>query len=173
MNDGDIVEDFDSELRGNGSHSNIKAVGISTKKQTQIVNTQVTNYGNNSVGHIHQNGVIVDRGTLTFNGIGQIIKGAKFADAQQESRVLMLTDKGRGDANPILLIDENEVTAGHAASVGQIDEEDLFYLQSRGLSEEHAKRLVIRGFLASVVSEIPVKSVRQEFIQMIERKLGL
>ncbi len=67
----------------------------------------------------------------------------------------------------------NEVTAGHAASVGQVDEEDLFYLQSRGLDEETAKRLVIRGFLGSVVSEIPVKSVQAEFIETIERKLGM
>jgi Fe-S cluster assembly protein SufD len=120
-----------------------------------------------------QNGVILDKGTLTFNAIGHIIKGAKNADAQQSSHVLMLSDKGRGDANPILLIDENEVTAGHAASVGQVDEEDLFYLQSRGLDEETAKRLVIRGFLGSVVSEIPVKSVQAEFIETIERKLGM
>ncbi len=173
MNDGNIVADFDSELRGQASHSNIKAVGISTGNQVQAVNTRVTNYGKNSVGHILQNGVILERGTLTFNGIGHIINGASGADAQQESRVLMLSDKGRGDANPILLIDENDVTAGHAASVGQVDEEDLFYLQSRGLDEETAKKLVIRGFLGSVVTEIPVKSVREEFIATIERKLDL
>lgn len=173
MNDGNIVADFDSDLKGDGSHSEIKVVGISTGHQIQGVDTRVTNFGKSSVGHILQNGVILDRGTLTFNAIGHIIKGAKNADAQQSSRVLMLSDKGRGDANPILLIDENEVTAGHAASVGQVDEEDLFYLQSRGLDEETAKRLVIRGFLGSVVGEIPVASVREEFIATIERKLGI
>lgn len=173
MNDGNVVADFDSDLKGNGSHSQIKVVGISTGHQTQGIATRVTNFGLNSVGHILQNGVILDKGTLTFNAIGHIIKGAKNADAQQSSHVLMLSDKGRGDANPILLIDENEVTAGHAASVGQVDEEDLFYLQSRGLDEETAKRLVIRGFLGSVVSEIPVKSVQAEFIETIERKLGM
>ena len=173
MKDGNVVADFDSDLKGNGSHSQIKVVGISTGHQTQGIATRVTNFGLNSVGHILQNGVILDKGTLTFNAIGHIIKGAKNADAQQSSHVLMLSDKGRGDANPILLIDENEVTAGHAASVGQVDEEDLFYLQSRGLDEETAKRLVIRGFLGSVVSEIPVKSVQTEFIETIERKLGM
>ncbi|MFC4651976.1 Fe-S cluster assembly protein SufD [Lactococcus nasutitermitis] len=173
MNDGDIIADFDSELRGQASHSNIKAVGISTGKQTQGVNTRVTNYGKNSIGHILQNGVILDSGTLTLNGIGHIIHGASGADAQQSSRVLMLSDSARGDANPILLIDENDVTAGHAASIGQIDPEDLYYLQSRGLDEDTAKRLVIRGFLGAVVTEIPVKSVRDEFITTIERKLGM
>ena len=63
----------------------------------QGIDTRVTNYGNNSVGHILQHGVILERGTLTFNGIGHIVKGAKGADAQQESRVLMLSDKARQD----------------------------------------------------------------------------
>ena len=73
-------------------------------------------------GHILQHGVILERGTLTFNGIGHIVKVLRVL-MQQESRVLMLSDKARSDANPILLIDENEVTAGHAASIGQVDPE--------------------------------------------------
>ena len=173
MNDGNVVADFDSDLIGNGSHAELKAVGISTGKQVQGIDTRVTNFGKNSIGHIQQSGVILDAGTLTFNGIGHIISGATGADAQQSSKVLMLSDSARGDANPILLIDENDVTAGHAASVGQIDAEDLFYLQSRGLEEEEAKKLVIRGFLGSVVAGIPVKSVRDEFIKAIDGKLGI
>ena len=54
---------------------------------------------------------------------------------KQESRVLMLSDQARSDANPILLIDENDVTAGHAASIGQVDPEDMYYLMSRGLGQ--------------------------------------
>ncbi|MDR0298438.1 MAG: Fe-S cluster assembly protein SufD [Streptococcaceae bacterium] len=172
MNAGNVVYDVDSELRGIASRSTIKAVGISAGRQVQGVNTRVTNYGRQSVGHIRQNGVILEHGTLTFNGIGHIINGASGADAQQSSKVLMLSDGARGDANPILLIDENDVTAGHAASVGQIDADDMYYLMSRGLDEQTAKRLVIRGFLGSVVTEIPVKSVRDEFIATIDRKLG-
>ncbi|MCH3490266.1 SufD family Fe-S cluster assembly protein, partial [Enterococcus faecium] len=91
---------------------------------------RVTNKAPHTIGHILQHGVIREKGTLTFNGIGHILKGAKGADAQQESRVLMLSDKARGDANPILLIDENEVTAGHAASVGRVDPEEMYYLMS-------------------------------------------
>ena len=111
MNDGNVVADFDSDLVGEGSHSEVKAVAISAGRQTQGIDTRVTNSGRHSVGHILQHGVIRERGTLTFNGIGHILKGAVGADAQQESRVLMLSDRARGDANPILLIDENEVTA--------------------------------------------------------------
>ena len=115
MNDGDVIADFDSDLVGEGAHSEVKAVAISAGRQTQGIDTRVTNKAPHSIGHILQHGVIRERGVLTFNGIGHILKGAKGADAQQESRVLMLSDQARGDANPILLIDEHEVTAGHAA----------------------------------------------------------
>ena len=171
MNQGNVVADFDSDLMGTGSHANLKVVALSSGRQVQGIDSRVTNYGPHSVGHILQHGVILERGTLTFNGIGHIIRGAKGADAQQESRVLMLSDKARSDANPILLIDENEVTAGHAASIGQVDPEDMYYLMSRGLDRATAERLVIRGFLGSVITEIPVKEVRDEMIQVIEDTL--
>ena len=172
MNEGNVIADFDSDLIGDGSHANLKVIGLSSGRQVQGIDTRVTNYGNNSVGHILQHGVILERGTLTFNGIGHIVKGAKGADAQQESRVLMLSDKARSDANPILLIDENEVTAGHAASIGQVDPEDMYYLMSRGLDQDTAERLVIRGFLGAVITEIPVKEVRDEMISVTDTKLN-
>ena len=84
----------------------------------------------------------------------------------------MLADKARSDAHPILLIDENEVTAGHAASIGQVDPEDMYYLMSRGLDQDTAERLVIRGFLGAVITEIPVKEVRDEMISVTDTKLN-
>ena len=171
MNEGDVIADFDSDLIGEGSHSEVKVVAISMGKQIQAIDTRVTNFGRHSVGHILQHGVILEKATLTFNGIGHIIKGAKGADAQQESRILMLSDKARGDANPILLIDENDVTAGHAASVGRLDPEEMYYLMSRGIPKEIAERLVIRGFLGSVIAAIPVKTIREGLVETIEGKL--
>ena len=132
----------------------------------------MVNRGNDSVGNILQDGVIMDRATLTFNGIGLIEKYAKGADAQQESRVLMLSEKARGDANPILLIEEFEVTAGHAASVGQVDEEQLYYLMSRGLSREAAEYLVVRGFLGPVIVQMPSAEIRRQLVEIIDRKLS-
>lgn len=171
MNTGNVVCDFDTDLVGAGSSTDLKAVGISSGRQTQVIDSNVVNFGNNTEGNIFQHGVILDRATLTFNGIGHILKGAKGADAQQESRVLMLSDKARGDANPILLIEENEVTAGHAASVGRVDPEEMYYLMSRGIEKSEAERLVIRGFLGKVIQAIPLKSMRDDLIQTIERKL--
>ena len=172
MNEGNVIADFDSDLFGRGSHADMKVVALSRGKQIQGIDSRVTNYGCNSIGNILQHGVILEKGTLTFNGIGHIIKGAKGADAQQESRVLMLSDKARSDANPILLIDENDVTAGHAASIGQVDPEDMYYLMSRGLDQATAERLVVRGFLGSVIVEIPVKEVRAEMIETIDEILA-
>ena len=172
MNEGNVIADFDSDLFGRGSHADMKVVALSRGKQIQGIDSRVTNYGCNSIGNILQHGVILEKGTLTFNGIGHIIKGAKGADAQQESRVLMLSDKARSDANPILLIDENDVTAGHAASIGQVDPEDMYYLMSRGLDKATAERLVVRGFLGSVIVEIPVKEVRAEMIENIDEILA-
>lgn len=172
MNEGNVIADFDSDLIGQGAQTDVKVVAASSGRQVQGIDTRVTNYGKHTVGHILQHGVILERGTLTFNAIGHIIKGAKGADAQQESRVLMLSDQARSDANPILLIDENEVTAGHAASIGQVDPEDMYYLMSRGLDQETAERLVIRGFLGAVVAEIPVPSVRQDIVTALDDKLA-
>ena len=72
-----------------------------------------------------------ENASSVFNGIGYIKHGGTKSIANQESRVLMLSENARGDANPILLIDEDDVEAGHAASVGRVDPEQLYYLMSR------------------------------------------
>lgn len=173
VSDSNVVNDFLVNLNGENSHADFKAVALSSKKQTQGFNTRINNLGLHTVGHILQRGVILDSSHLIFNGIGQIVKGARGSDAQQESRVLMLSKNGSGDANPILLIDENDVTAGHAASVGRINESQLYYLMSRGLSEYSAQKVVILGFLNDILSEIPLDSLRQSLNNLIERKLKI
>ncbi len=89
--------------------------------QTQNFTTKVVHFGKHSEGWILKHGVQKDSATSIFNGIGKIEHGASKSNAQQSSRVLMLDEKARGDANPILLIDEDDVMAGHAASVGRVD----------------------------------------------------
>ncbi|ATP38339.1 Fe-S cluster assembly protein SufD (plasmid) [Ligilactobacillus salivarius] len=172
MNSGLTIGDFDSDLVGDGSHAELKVVGISTSDQIQGIDTRVTNIGKNTIGHILQHGVALDASELTFNGIGHVMKRSKGSDAQQESRILMLSPQARGDANPILLIDDNDVTAGHAASIGRVNPEQLYYLMSRGLQKRLAEKLVIRGFLAPVLDEIPLKEIRNEFSELIERKVS-
>lgn len=171
MNDGNTVGDMDSELLGEGGYANSKMIAATTRKQEVGVNNRVTNHGKHTTGLINQRGVILENSELIFNGIGQIIHGAHGSKADQQNRVLIMSDQARGDANPILLIDENDVEAGHAASVGPVDPHQMYYLMSRGIPRKQAERMVIRGFLGAVLSAIPAADVRNKLVEILERKL--
>lgn len=171
MNDGDTVGDMDSELLGEGGYANSKMIAVTTLNQEVGVNNRVTNHGKHTTGLINQRGVILENSELIFNGIGQIIHGAHGSKADQQNRVLIMSDKAWGDANPILLIDENDVEAGHAASVGPVDPHQMCYLMSRGIPRKQAERMVIRGFLGAVLSAIPAADVRKKLVDILERKL--
>ncbi|KIL43704.1 Fe-S cluster assembly protein SufD [Jeotgalibacillus campisalis] len=171
MNDGDTISENTTKLIGDNSFGDTKMVVVGRGNQKQNFTTNITHWGKNSEGYILKHGVMKDAASSIFNGIGKIEHGATKANAEQESRVLMLSEKARGDANPILLIDEDDVTAGHAASVGRVDPMQLFYLMSRGISQHEAERLVIHGFLAPVVSKLPIEGVRRQLSEVIERKV--
>lgn len=171
MNDGDTISENVTNLIGDGSFGDTKTVVVGRGKQTQNFTTKVVHFGKNSEGYILKHGVMKDEASSIFNGIGKIEHGATKANAEQESRVLMLSEKARGDANPILLIDEDDVTAGHAASVGRVDPVQLYYLMSRGIPKLEAERLIIHGFLAPVVNQLPIEGVKEQLTQVIERKV--
>jgi len=171
MNDGDTISENVTHLVGDGSYGDTKMVVVGRGKQKQNFTTKVIHWGKHSEGYILKHGVMKDEASSIFNGIGKIEHGATKANAVQESRVLMLNEKARGDANPILLIDEDDVTAGHAASVGRVDPLQLYYLMSRGISKQNAERLVIHGFLAPVVSVLPIEGVKKQLSEVIERKV--
>ncbi|WP_454639859.1 Fe-S cluster assembly protein SufD [Bacillus mycoides] len=171
MNDGNTISENVTNLMGDGSYADTKTVTIGRGNQTQNFTTKVVHFGKHSEGWILKHGVQKDSATSIFNGIGKIEHGASKSNAQQSSRVLMLDEKARGDANPILLIDEDDVMAGHAASVGRVDPYQLYYLMSRGIPKREAERLVIHGFLAPVVNELPIEGVKAQLVEVIERKV--
>ena len=171
MNDCNTLGDLDSELVGEGSFADSKAIAVTTANQKVGINNRVTNRGPHSTGLINQRGVLLEKSSLIFNGIGQIVHGAHGSKADQQNRVLMMSDEAHGDANPLLLIDENDVIAAHAASVGPVDKVQMNYLMSRGIPYDQAQRLVIRGFLGAVLDAIPNKDVRRKMIDILERKL--
>lgn len=171
MNDGHTVSENVTYLMGDRSLTNKKAVTVGRGRQIQNFTARTVHFGKDSDGQILQHGVMKDKATAVFNAIGKIEHKATRANAEQESRILMLSGDARGDANPILLIDEDDVTAGHAASVGRIDELQMYYLQSRGIPQAEAERLIIHGFLEPVVSQLPIESVKKQLIQLIERKV--
>ncbi|EIT87160.1 hypothetical protein A374_02864 [Fictibacillus macauensis ZFHKF-1] len=171
LNDGNTVSDNTTHLVGDGSFADTKTVNIGKENQKQNFVAQIFHHGKNSEGYILTHGVMKDEATSIFNGITKIEYGATKSNGEQTERVLMLSEKARGDANPILLIDEDDVTAGHAASVGRIDPIQLFYLMSRGISKAEAERLIIHGFLGPVVKEMPLESVKNRLVEVIERKV--
>src|SRR5690625_3263250 len=172
MNEGHTVSENVTRLLGDNSNTNLRTVTVGRGKQTQNFTAKTLHVGLNTDGQISQRGVLNDRTTAIFNAIGEIDNGATRANAEQESRLLMLSGDARGDANPILLIDEDDVTAGHAASVGRIDELQLYYLQSRGIKKEEAERLIIHGFLAPVVGELPIETIKNQLSLLIEGNLN-
>jgi Fe-S cluster assembly protein SufD len=171
MNDGNTISENVTNLIGDGSFGDTKSVVVGRGEQTQNFTTSVVHFGKNTEGFILKHGVMKDSATAIFNGIGKIEHGASKSNAVQESRMLMLSEKARGDANPILLIDEDDVTAGHAASVGRVDPIQLYYLMSRGIAKKEAERLIIHGFLAPVVNQLPIEGVKKQLVDVIERKV--
>jgi len=171
MNDGNTISENVTHLVGDGSYGDTKMVTVGRGKQKQNFTTKIIHWGKHSEGFILKHGVMKDEASSIFNGVGKIEHGAAKANAVQEARILMLNEKARGDANPILLIDEDDVTAGHAASVGRVDPLQLYYLMSRGISKQNAERLVVHGFLAPVVNALPIEGVKKQLAEVIERKV--
>lgn len=171
MSEGNTVSENTTYLMGDGSYGDTKTVTVGRGEQSQNLTTSIVHFGKHSEGYILKHGVMKESASSIFNGIGKIEHGAFKSNAEQESRVLMLSEKARGDANPILLIDEDDVTAGHAASVGRVDPIQLYYLMSRGIPQTEAERLVIHGFLAPVVNELPIETVKKQLTDLIERKV--
>ncbi|MGO4598468.1 Fe-S cluster assembly protein SufD [Terrabacter sp. 2RAF25] len=98
---------------------------------------------------------------------------AEGTDTYELNRNLILTDGARADSVPNLEIETGEIEgAGHASATGRFDDLQLFYLQSRGISEDEAKRLVVRGFFADIIREIPLADLRDEVTAAIEEELA-
>lgn len=172
MNDGNCVANNTTVLKGTGSFADTKTINVGTGSQRQNLTSQVQHIGTHSESDMLSKAVMRDEAVTILNGITKIEKGAEKTNGAQAENILMLSEKARGDANPILLIDEDDVKAGHAASVGKISEESIYYLMSRGVTRKEAERLIILGFLEPVVAEIPLEEVKSRLRQALERKLG-
>ena len=172
MDEADVYHDNTTNILGDGSEANLKIVTLGVKEQKTYFNSEVANQGLSSKGDILQHGVLLDRSHIVFNGVGFIVKGATGSNAYQSSRMLTLSSEAKADANPMLLIDENDVMAGHGASLGRIDEEQLYYLQSRGLTRKESSRLLVHGFLSPVISELTVDKIKELVTVLIDEKIN-
>lgn len=111
--------------------------------------------------------IVDDEARAVFNGRIFVRRGAHGTDARQQSRNLLLSGKARVDTKPQLEIDTDDVKCAHGAAIGQLDPEELFYLQSRGLNDQAARNLLTYGFAADLLAHIPVASLRRQLRQAV------
>jgi Fe-S cluster assembly protein SufD len=118
-------------------------------------------------------GALRGKARTVYQGLIKVHKDAQRSDAYQANRNLILSDKARADSIPSLEIEANDVRCTHGATVGQIDEEQRFYLMSRGLSRHESERLILHGFFEPVLERIPAASLRAIVTEAVERKAAI
>ena len=153
-----------------GSELLIDGASLTTvnKKQKFVAN----HLENNTTSNINNYAIVSEGGTYYLDVIGKIVKGAKSSKAFQDSRVLTVSDKQSATVLPQLLIDENDVEAAHAATVGQIDENQLYYMQSRGLSEMESMALLMSGYLMPIARAISDPEISKHVEKLINSKVS-
>ncbi len=116
-------------------------------------------------------GILDGNGRAVFNGKVFVREGAQKTDAQQTNKNLLLSDKARVDTKPQLEIYADDVKCAHGAAVGQIDPEELFYLETRGIGPELGRSLLTYGFAEEVIGKIKIDSIRSQLDEFVLRQL--
>jgi Fe-S cluster assembly protein SufD len=164
---------METRLGGEGAEARVTGAYASHARQHIDFDTTQEHAAPNTTSDLAFRGVLTGRSTAVWKGNIIVDPGAQKTDAFQESRNLLLSKRAHADAIPGLEIQANDVRCTHAAAVAQVDPEQLFYLRSRGLREDVAKRLVIEGFLAALVERFEQGPVRERLGDALERRLAL
>lgn len=144
-----------------GSSVSILGLLLGRNDDELKITINVTHSAPNTKSEIILKGVLHDLSNINFEGLVKINKGAHGTNTWLAAHLLILSDKARGKAIPSLEIEENDIKAGHATTVGKVNDLEMFYLQSRGLSKNQAKDLIVEGFLSSVLQKMP-ESIRRK-----------
>lgn len=164
---------FVSELQGNGSRSHSSMIFFGHATQHLDVSSTMRHIGSNTDGTMETKGALKDKARAVYRGLTKIERGARESSAYQRENTLLLSDQARNDAIPALEIDEDAVRAGHAATAGQVDEEQLFYLMSRGISRGKALEVIVKGFFEPIMQSIPLEGVRNDLQRLIDGKMRI
>lgn len=124
------------------------SVVTDTKKKVTI---RINHNEKNTISNVYNNGVTRKDGSINFDVTSYVPNGVKGCFVNQDSKIISLNDKNSNEINPILLIDEYDVEARHAAFIGKFNEQELFYLMSRGLKKEEAENLLLNGMLVGTL----------------------
>ena len=149
---GDLLRlDIHSELHGEGTHFAFGGVQLLTDKQVGDYHLNVRHLTENSESHQRVRGALNDAALGIFDGMIYVAHGAQKTDARQDSRYILLSDSARSHSVPRLEIYADDVQCAHGSTTGKVDEEALFYLRSRGIGYEAARKMLILSFLHEAV----------------------
>lgn len=163
--------DIKCRLRAPGSHVDMLGLYIAQGSQHFDHETLQDHIAPHASSNLLFKGALTDEGRSIFRGLIRVHPGAQRTDAYQTNRNLILSERARADSLPNLEIAADDVRCSHAATVGQLDEEEIFYLRSRGIRYPDAMRLVIFGFFGEVLEQLEQEDVRREMVRAIESKL--
>ena len=162
---------MDTQLAGKGSDAKVTGAYATHGRQHLDYATTQEHAAPNTTSDLAFRGILDGRSSTVWSGMIKVDPGAQQIDAFQESRNLLLTKTAHADSVPGLEILANDVRCTHAAAIAQIDPEQVFYLRSRGLRPDQAKRLVIEGFLEATVERFQPGFVREAVAGALERRL--
>ena len=164
---------LETALMGEGSTIEISGLFMASHNQHMDFSTLMHHIAPNTKGDLLLKGVLTDRSRSVFQGMIKIDKSAQKTDSYLANHNLLVSEKARADSMPSLEIEAHDVQASHGATVGQIDEEQLFYLMSRGLDRSEAEVLIVGGFLESLLQRVSVYGARERISAFINEKRPL
>jgi Fe-S cluster assembly protein SufB len=140
-----------------GARGEILSIAFSGKNQHQDAGAKLVHCAPNTTGQIISKSISKDGGRSSYRGLVRVEKDAKNSKCNVVCDALILDPESRSDTYPYIEIAEQDVSIGHEASVSRIGEEQMFYLQSRGLTEAEASAMIVNGFIEPLVKELPME----------------
>ena len=159
------------DLIEEGASAYIKLASLSANKDDKEISISINHVVGKTYGRVDNYGVCKDLGKLLFAGTSHIFEKAIKSKTQQNAKIMVFDEASNAIAKPILKIDENDIEASHAAVVGKINDEHLFYLTSRGISEADAKQLITLGYLKPILAGFNSEETRNYISSLIERRM--
>ncbi|OGF16089.1 MAG: Fe-S cluster assembly protein SufD [Candidatus Eisenbacteria bacterium RBG_16_71_46] len=160
------------DLAGSGAQAFVHGFMFGDGRQHFHLHTLQRHLADHTTSDLLIKGCLKDHARSVYQGLIQVSEGAQRTDAYQANRNLLLSDTARADSIPGLEILANDVRCTHGATIGNVDEEQMYYLMSRGLQRSEAQRLIVEGFFVPVLDRIPLESVREQLRDAIEHKIG-
>ena len=161
------------QLVGQNASALVRLAALSKHEEQKHYTVSMQHLAPYTTGIMDNYGVVKEKGSLIIDGIGTIKKGNFQSNSHQTNKIIVFDQGCNAKANPYLYIDEFDVKASHGASVGKIDEDHLYYLQSRGLNHNEAMHLVTYGYFTPVLEFIKNEEVKEQFSNTLKEKVGI